>query len=292
MDSRKHAFSRGALLGALALWLAAAPVAAQPTRPDAVQPARPGAAPQAGQSQDAPRARQPQDVPRAGQPQDTPRAAPSPDAPQPAMASGKQDYSQAERLLFMTNQLAGIKPPATLRYNFRKSGTLEDGFEDTVTIALAREPDGECCQAKGEFLSGQRRLELPDIEHAEANPVVLFFLEHDVRDMKRLTKGASNYYRKRIRMAVYEGAKVRDVSLDYRGRPVKGQRIEISPYQDDPARSRFEKFADKTYRFYLSKAVPGGIYGIRTVMLDQGASAAAPMIAEELFIEGARPPKE
>lgn len=255
MDFRTHAIARGALLGTLALWLAAAPAAAQPARPDAAQPARS-------------------------------------DAAQPTQPQGKQDYSQAERLLFMTNQLAGIKPPATLRYNFRKSGTLEDGFEDTVQITLTRESDGECCQAKGQFLSGERRLELPEIEHAEANPVVLYFLEHDVRDMKRLTKGSTNYYRKRIRMAVYEGAKVSDVSLDYRGRPVKGQRIEISPYQDDPARSRFEKFADKTYRFYLSKAVPGGIYGIRTVMLDQTAPAAAPMIAEELFIEGARPPKD
>ena len=266
MDSLKHAASRGALLGALALGLAAAPAAAQPARPDT--------APQPAQA--------PVAVPPGAPPQDAP----------PAQPAGKQDYSQAERLLFMTNQLAGIKPPATLRYSFRKSGALEAGFEDTVTVSLAREPDGACCQAKGNFLSGEHRLELPDIEHAEANPVVLYFLEHDVRDMKRLTKGSPNYYRKRIRMAVYEAAKVSDVSLTYRGRPVKGQRIEIAPYQDDPARSRFEKFAEKTYRFYLSKAVPGGVYGIRTVMLDQAAPAAAPMIAEDLFIEGGLPPKD
>ena len=201
----------------------------------------------------------------------------------------RQDYSRAERLLFMTDQIGRVAPPATLRYTFRKSGALEAPFEDAVAIALAREPDGACCQARGEFLSGTRRVSLPDIEHAEANPVLLYFLEHDVRDMQRLTKGSPAYYRKRIRMAIYQDARVDDVSLDWRGRTVRGQRIVLAPYRDDPARSRFEKFARKTYEFYLADAVPGGVHGIRTVMRPAD-DAAAPMVVEELALEGARLP--
>lgn len=211
--------------------------------------------------------------------------------PPASSQEGKQDYSRAERLIFMSNQLAQIKPPATLRYNFRKSGALEEPFQDNVTITLTKDANGPCCRAQGSFLSGARRLELPEIENVEANPVILYFLEHDVRDMKRLTKGSPAYYRKRIRMAIYNAAAVTDVSLPYRGRSVNAQRVEITPYADDPARSRFEKFARKSYQFYLAEAVPGGVYGIRTVMRSEAADAA-PMIVEELFIDGATPPKD
>ena len=210
----------------------------------------------------------------------------------PACAQeGKQDYSRAEQLVFMNNQLGQIKPPTTLRYSFRKTGTLEESFQDDVTITLTKDANGPCCRAQGSFLSGARRLDLPEIEKAEANPVILYFLEHDVRDMKRLTKGSPAYYRKRIRMAIYNAAAVTDVSLLYQGRSVNAQRVEITPYADDPARSRFEKFARKTYQFYLAEAVPGGVYGIRTVMRSEAADAA-PMIVEELFLQGAVPPKD
>ena len=62
-----------------------------------------------------------------------------------ASAVAADDYSRAERLVFMSDQLANVKPPATLGYSFRKSGALEDGFSDRVSIALAPLADGSCC---------------------------------------------------------------------------------------------------------------------------------------------------
>ena len=52
-------------------------------------------------------------------------------------AADEKDYSAAERLLFMSEQLRNVKPPATLRYTFRKGGALEENFQDSVTLALA-----------------------------------------------------------------------------------------------------------------------------------------------------------
>jgi hypothetical protein len=201
----------------------------------------------------------------------------------------KKDFSQAERLLFMTNQISALKPPLVLRYSFRKSGSLEEGFEDKVSIALSKQPDGSCCAGVGEFLTGARRLNLPEVPAAEGNPVILYFLERDVREMQRLTKGSQFHFRKRIRMAVYEAAKVREVSLQYRGKAVNGTEVEISPYLDDPNRSRYEKLAVKQYVFMLSDAVPGGVYGIRSEIADKSAAALTPLIVEELYSEGAEP---
>jgi hypothetical protein len=207
----------------------------------------------------------------------------------PAQAQDRQDFSQAERLLFMTNQLTTLKPPTVLRYSFRKSGSMEEGFEDKVSIALSKQPDGSCCAGVGEFLTGARKLKLPEVPAAEGNPVILYFLERDVREMQRLTKGSQFHFRKRIRMAVYQAATVREVSLAYRGKSVKGTEVEISPFLDDPNRPRYEKLAVKNYVFMLSDEVPGGVYGIRSQIPDASPATQAPLIVEELYAEGAEP---
>jgi hypothetical protein len=201
----------------------------------------------------------------------------------------QQDLSPAERLLFMTSQLQGIKAPAQLRYSFKKTGTHEEGFTDNVTLALSASADGGCCNAKGTFLTGLHQEQMPDVEAAKGNPVLLYFLEHDVREMKRLTGGSEYHFRKTIRMAIYQGAQVRDASFEYQGHAVKGQEVVFSPFLDDPNRPRYEKFVRKSYRFMLSQVVPGGVFGIRTEIPGEKASDP-PLIVEELYLEGAQPP--
>jgi len=204
----------------------------------------------------------------------------------PWLALSATDFSVAEKAIFMDNHFATLKPPITLRYAYRKTGTLEEPFDDKVTLALTAQPDGKCCAVRTDFLSGARTVRQPDVESAGGNPAILYFLERDIGEMQRLTKGKANYFRKRIRMAVYQGAKVRSVSLPYRGKPVAVREISIAPYLDDPNRARFEKLAGKTYVFLLSDAVPGGLYGIRTRI--DGESAGAPaLMVEEMLIDGA-----
>jgi hypothetical protein len=200
----------------------------------------------------------------------------------------QHDFSAAERLLFTDYQLANVKAPATLRYSFRKSGTIEPGFDDTVALALSPGTGGRCCAAHTEFLSGERRLPLPDLPDAEGNPVILHFLERELREMQRLTKGSQSHFRKRIRMAVFDGATVQPVVLRFQGREVKGQEVRITPFADDPNRPRYEQLARKEYRFVLSGAVPGGLYGIHA-MVPAGDHVAPPLLVEELYIDGAEP---
>lgn len=199
-----------------------------------------------------------------------------------------KEFSAAERALFMTDQFTALRPPMTLRYRFHRSGSLAPAFDDKVAITLKAQSGGRCCDATGEFLSGERKLELPPVEGATGNPVTLFFLERDVREMQRLTTGKSPYFRKRIRMAIFQGAQQRAVTLQYRGKAIAGQEFAISPYLDDPNRPRFEQFANKRYVFTLSDAVPGKVYGIRTLVVDAAKGAdAPPLLAEELLIDGA-----
>ncbi len=202
-------------------------------------------------------------------------------------AFAADDFSPAERAVFMTPQLADLKPPTTLRYTFSKTGSLEAGFDDKVALRLTARPDRKCCAAAAEFLTGPRRLSLPEVDAADANPVTLYFLERDIREMNRLTKGQAAYFRKRIRMAIYQGAAIRDLTLPYAGKTVAARQVAITPYTDDPLRARFENLAGKRYLFTLSDAVPGGVYAISAEV--DGPTADAPVLRETLLLEGASP---
>ena len=206
----------------------------------------------------------------------------------PGLARAANDFSAAEQALFMDNQFGKLKPPLTLHYVYRKTGTLEEAFDDKVDVILTAQADGSCCAANARFLTGAREMRQPEVEAAEGNPAVLYFLERDIREMQRLTQGKANYFRKRIRMAVYQGASIRNLTLTYRGRPVEVQEISISPYLDDPNRSRYEKLANKQYVFMLAKAVPGGLYGIRS-RINGPTAGEPPLMVEQMLLEGAEP---
>ena len=206
----------------------------------------------------------------------------------PAPAAAANDFSAAEQALFIDNQMTALRPPATLHYVYRKTGSLEAAFDDTVDVLLAAQPDGTCCAASAKFFSGARQVPQPEVEGVQGNPAIFYFLERDIKEMERLTKGKANYFRKRIRMAVYQGAVIRDITLPYRGQNVAVREISISPYLDDPNRSRYEKLANKTYVFLMAKAVPGGLYGIRA-RIDADATGLPPLMAEEMLLQGMEP---
>lgn len=203
-----------------------------------------------------------------------------------APQEGKKDYSPAERLLLMSEQLKGLKAGTTLNYRYRHQGEGDEAFEDGAKVVLAKREDGGCCAARGEFLSGARKLQLPEVQSPVGNPVLLYFLERDIRQMNKITKGSASYFRKRIRMALYQDAGVRDTQALYKGKAVAAKEIIIRPYLDDPNRAKFEQFTRKQYVFVLSDAVPGSVVSIRSTATPEGS--ALPLIEEELVLDGAQ----
>lgn len=186
--------------------------------------------------------------------------------------------SPAETLLFETDHLARIKAPAVLVYAFRKVSNVGPGFSDEVRLDLA--DSGGKTAATLHFLSGARRHEVPALQEAHGNPVLLGFLERDIAEMKRLTGGSPAYFRKRIRMALAEGAQVAAQTIRYGGKALPAQAVRIQPYRDDPLHARFEAYVHKTYTFIVSDQVPGGVYQLRSALdnggQDRMARTAAP----------------
>jgi hypothetical protein len=210
----------------------------------------------------------------------------------PAPALLAQEITAAERLLFQSSHLGNVTPPSVLRYDYVRRGRDGAGFSDEVLIDVsARNSDGSAA-VSSRFLHGERQLPIPPVQDAQGNPALLGFLERDINEMKRLTGGSTGYFRKRIRLALAENARVEDVSLDYGGRKVQGRKVSIAPYVNDPMREKMQKYADKNYVFILSDAIPGAVYRISATVPDPSAAGAgkgaAALIEETMTFSGAK----
>ena len=202
-----------------------------------------------------------------------------------AMVFADDRHSDAEKLLFETDHLKKFTKPAKLHYSFVKSGTLEQSFQDDVEISIDKiMPDGSK-NVTAEFLSGSNKINFPPMEEAKGNPVLLYFLERDIREMQRLTGGKSPYFKRRIRIALTDHAEVRPVKIVYSGNEVIGKEIKITPYANDELKERLGKYVGKYYLFTLSDKIPGEVYQLRSVTPDNqsgGSGKEQPLIEETL----------
>lgn len=184
----------------------------------------------------------------------------------PPSHADDKPFSAAEKRVFLDNHLGNLGKAATLEYTFKRTGTMEASFDDTVVVDVrdGGKENGRVVSAA--FLTGQRTVSLPEIANAEGNPVVMYFLERDVRQMERMTSGKQNFFRRRVRLALADTEQVRPVTIRLDGREIKANEITIQPYLNDPLKDRFAKFEKKTYTFIVSEQVPGGVYQLRTTV--------------------------
>jgi hypothetical protein len=195
--------------------------------------------------------------------------------------SAQDRISEAETLLFQTDHLKNVAPAATLSYEFRKTGSAETGFDDTVELRVRAAEGGK--RVSVAFFTNERKIVFPEVTRPEGNPVLLYFLERDIREMERLTGGKPGYFRKAIRLALAHSARGAQTQVSHGGKALAASEITIAPYLDDPLKDRIGRYAGKTYVFTLSAEVPGGIYSLRTtVPSPAGGAKEAPLIEERL----------
>ncbi len=206
-----------------------------------------------------------------------------------ARAEPSNEITEAERQLFMTDQLSPLKPPATLNYTFRRTGSQETPFEDTVEVRISEDKGAR--KVITACLNGARKKEMPDVDGALSNPALLCFLERDIAEMERLTGGKAAYFRKRIRLALAEGPKGTPVKVTFGGKSVDAREYRITPYSNDPNKQKFPKYLAKTYLFVLSDAVPGGIYRVDSVVPDPTRPDGKSVLIEDDMMLASSNPK-
>ncbi len=202
-----------------------------------------------------------------------------------AQADEKEEFSEANNLLFLTDHLGNISSSARLNYHFVKSGTIEDGFEDDIKLRFKPAKLAENRKINIELFSGKRKRWTPNFSGATGNPVLTLFLQRDIHQMQRLTDGKWRHFQKRIKLALENGAKIKPVEFTFDGKQYQGKEITIHPYLDDPYNKRFKKYSGKYYVFTLSDKLPGMIYKISAIAPDAetGSGEEKPALISEIM---------
>jgi hypothetical protein len=180
-----------------------------------------------------------------------------------AWAEPVAPLSPAQVMLFESNHLKAISHPVQLDYAFEHRGGSGD-FQDKITATIQKiHENGRKDVAVG-FLTGDHHRNFPGVTEFNGNPLLMFFLENDVIEMREATGGPDSYFRNRIRNAFVDGAETHPTEITLDGQKQSATEIVIAPFRKDPHLDRFPAFGDKTYHFVLSDAVPGTIYRIST----------------------------
>jgi hypothetical protein len=191
-----------------------------------------------------------------------------------ALPLAAQTPSEAEHLVFQHEHLANIRQPGTLRYLYVEDAPGQPRVSDSAVLRLANGADGRCCDVGGQYLSGAMAVNLPDIPAASSNPVLLYFLEGEVRRLQRTTKGQAAHFRRRMRQSLADSASVTPTTIQWRGQAVPAKIVQVAPFVADPYRERFADQAATQYAIVLSDAVPGGVYQMRAELPGQPPGAA------------------
>jgi hypothetical protein len=207
-------------------------------------------------------------------------------APASAASAAADQPSPAEELLFLHPHLATVRAPRSLSYDYVAEGGPAARMADHATLVLSARKDGGCCGTHVDFLSGANAIVLPDLDDPQGNPVLMYFLENEVRLLERSTHGQSAHFRRRIRQALAAEATVRDASVHWGGKDVPARVVHVAPFVDDPYRARFEREAKTEYDFVLSDAVPGGVVRMTASL---AAAGDAPALTRTLALADPQP---
>ena len=209
-----------------------------------------------------------------------PLAAAAEDAPPPS--------SPAQRALFETPHLASIRAPQELDYAFRREEEGKPAVEDRITMDVrTAEADGRH-DVYPEFLSGERRIGYPPALGFHGNPLLMYVLDRDTRELAAATGGSTMWFRMRIRAALAQRATLRDLPAGDATGAGPATEVAITPFEGE---ARAKRYQQRRYVFTLAEAVPGGIAEIRTILPGgDGPAGAEPTVTETVSFAGVRQP--
>ncbi len=203
-------------------------------------------------------------------------------APAAAGAAAEPEIP-AQVALFDSDHLKNIHSPVRLNYSFARHGNPSQVYQDSV-VADVRvvHPDGGK-DVWIHFLSGQRQMPATPVMDFHGNPLLMYFLEHDVLEMRQETGIPAAYFRTRVRRAIVYGARISKVAVPLDGKTLPATEIDITPFGTDPGLANLPSVAGKTYHFILCDQVPGTIYQIGSRMPAAGNN---PVVDESMTYVG------
>ncbi len=174
-----------------------------------------------------------------------------------------RELNKAQKLIYTTPHFLSVSVGSTITYQLESN---VEGVEspDSVDVKILKSYDQNKNDIQIRFLSGENQIPFPEFIGYKGNPVIIGFLERDVRLMKTLTGGSDLFFRNRIRHALADEPIVELIDIEYSGMKHDAYQITVMPYVNAPLRERFSHFVEKVYRITLSDSVPGYVVWLST----------------------------
>lgn len=193
--------------------------------------------------------------------------------------------NEAQALMLQKDHLKSIKTPTTLRYTFeRKSKKADDSFKDIIDEKIVKIRDDGGKDISFDFFTDSRKRPYPDVHGFRTNALVMTSITRDIWQMAREIGGGAqkaSYFGKRINMALRDGPKVEEITINTSNGELKAKKVTVRPFVQDPNISRFQKFENKIYEFVFSDDIPGELYMVRTFLpAGEATKEAGPEIEE------------
>ena len=180
----------------------------------------------------------------------------------------------AETALFRTPHLHNIAQPETLRYRFEQTGGVP--FTDKVDEQIIEIHADKTKLVNFDFLTGDHHEFYPSVDNFSGNPMLMVFLEHDVKEMKQQIGMSAAYFRDKVRAGFIDHATIEDTTYQLNGKAEPAQKITVTPFGDDERLSKLTQIRQKRYEFVLCDKAPGGLVELGASMPadpDTGAPA-------------------
>ena len=188
--------------------------------------------------------------------------------------------------LFETPHLRGITAPETLEYKFVQDGGTN--YTDRVAVHILKVYADGSKSLAFDYLTGERQVRFPELDHFRGNPLVMLTLERDAAEMKEALGLSSSYFRNKIREAFVTGATAADSVVLLDGVTVPAREITIRPFLGDARLERIPSVQAKSYTFILADAVPGMVAEIR-IAVPADAKMASPAFSQRTVFTGVSP---
>ena len=195
------------------------------------------------------------------------------------------ELTEVHKLLVAKDHLANLTTPTKIKYLFKKTGSVEPGFNDRVVMIVPEKDDKGVHNIKFDFFSSYNKEDIQSARYKTNNPIFHAFWEHDINLMTNLTKGSWIYFRKRITWAMSDPYKFKIMPGEcvINEKKVEGQTVELTPYEEDYDSKNFKKYAKKKYYVTICEEVPGMIYEMSTIIPSEDSSK--PLMKETLTFE-------
>lgn len=194
-----------------------------------------------------------------------------------------QPLSPAQIALFETPHLAELAVPVALSYRFLREEDGRDPVEDRIRLEVRGSAEPGRRDVSAEFLTGPRNLPYPPAQGFRGNPLLIFALDRDARELSAATGGSMHWFRERIRRAFATGAEQRATQVELDGQRLAATEFRIEPFLGEPRARRFQA---RRYAFVVAEGIPGTIHSIRSATpAGEGGGA----FAESIVFDGAAP---